>query len=135
MLNISQLSMQLSVFDGVRLVRGELFRATRSILLHTGSSRPSQLPVLDPVRLVGCGPQAGPFVSLILGVVSIKPDDIAVALEGDYVCRDPVEKPPVVTYHYGAPSEILESVFQRAHGVNVEVICRLVEQNHIGALF
>ncbi len=87
------------------------------------------------MRLVGCRAEAGPSVSLILGVVSVEPDDIAVALEGDYVCRDPVEKPPVVTYHYGTPREILESVFQRTHGVNVEVICRLVEQNYIGALF
>ena len=100
----------------------------------TSASLPGQLAVLDPVGLVGGGAKPVSSIGFILGVVSIEPDRAALAFEGDYVRRDPVQEPPVVAYHYRAPGKVFESLFERAHGVNVEVIGRLFQQDHVGAL-
>ena len=33
----------------------------------------------------------------------------------------------------GAAGEILQRLFQRAQGIDVEIVCRLVEQQQVGA--
>ena len=59
-------------------------------------SRPHQRLVLDAVRLVGFGAEAAAAVGFVIGVVALEPVDLAVALEGEDVGRDAVEKPAVV---------------------------------------
>src|SRR5437016_9368965 len=56
----------------------------------------SQLPVTDPVRLVGFGAEALPFVLFVLTVVAVEPNDAAVAFEGEDVRGHAIEKPAVV---------------------------------------
>ena len=55
-----------------------------------------ELPVLDPVRLVGVGAEAARAVRLVVLVVALEPLDVAVALEGEDVGGDAVEEPAVV---------------------------------------
>ena len=43
---------------------------------------PRVMAVLDPVRLIGGGAEAGLSIRFILGVVSIKPDRSTITLEG-----------------------------------------------------
>lgn len=65
------------------------------------------MPVLDAMGLVCGRTQAGLSVGFILGIIPVKPDDLAVTLEGQHVCGDAVEKPSVVAYDHGATGEAL----------------------------
>jgi hypothetical protein len=59
---------------------------------------------------------------------------LAVALEGEDVGGDAVEEPAVVADDHGAAGEFLEQrVLERAQGVDVEVVGRLVEQQQVAA--
>src|SRR6185436_13728967 len=56
---------------------------------------PRQLPVLDPVRLIGRGAEAALPVGFVVLVVALEPDHLAVALEREDVRRDAIEEPAV----------------------------------------
>ena len=87
------------------------------------------------MRLIGF--LAEPFFSIcvVLAVVPFIPDHLAIAFERHDVGRDPVEKPAVVTADDGAAGEALQSFFQGAQGVDVEVVSRFVEDDEVRALF
>ena len=59
--------------------------------------------------------------------------DLAVALEGQDVRRDPVQEPAVVADDDDAAGKRLEAGLQRAQRVDVQVVGRLVEQQHVAA--
>src|SRR5574338_1428961 len=69
-------------------------------------SLPRQLPVLDPVRLVGFGAEAALAVGFVVLVVTLEPHDLTVAFEGEHVRRDAIEEPPVVADDDGAPGVV-----------------------------
>ena len=56
---------------------------------------------------------------------------MAVALEGEDVGRQPVEEPAVVADDDRAAGKILQRFFERAQRVHVEVVGRLVQQQHV----
>src|SRR3989304_2905285 len=60
-----------------------------------------QLPIPDPMRLVGFFSQALLPVRFVLAVVPFEPHDLAVAFEGQHVSYDAVEEPPVVAADHG----------------------------------
>ena len=68
--------------------------------------RPHQRLGLDAMRLVGVGAEAALAVLPARCVVALEPHDLAVALEGDDVSGDAVEKPAVVADHRGAAGEL-----------------------------
>src|SRR5215467_807179 len=86
-------------------------------LLLTG-----QVPILDTVRLIRCGSQSRTPVGLVVGVVTFKPYDPAFAFEGKDMRRDAIQKPSVVTDHYGAPGKIIESIFECPQRVHIQVV-------------
>src|SRR5579884_3115230 len=94
---------------------------------------PGQSPIPDPMRAFGLF--AEPFlpVGFVLAVVAFEPDDAAVALEGQDVGGDTVQEPAVVAAHDGAAAEGFEPFFQRAQGVHVEIVRRLIQQDEIRA--
>src|SRR5215204_7020586 len=94
-----------------------------------------QLTILDAVRLGGVFAEARTLVLLILGEVPLEPEDFTVALEGEDVRGDAVEEPAVVADDDGAAGEVFERLLERAHGVHVEVVRRLVEEEDVGASF
>jgi hypothetical protein len=47
------------------------------------------------------------------------------------VRRDPVEEPPVVGHDHGTARELEQSVLQRPERFNVQVVRRLVKQQHV----
>jgi hypothetical protein len=55
----------------------------------------------------------------------------AVVLEGEDVRGDAVEEPAIVRDDDRAAGEALEGLLERADGVHVEVVGRLVEQEHV----
>ena len=93
------------------------------------------MPVFDAVRLVVCRAETFFPVLLVFGIVSFKPDDFTVSLEGKDVGGNPVQKPAVMADHHDTTGEIFQSVLQCTHGVYVEIVCGFVQQKHIGALF
>ena len=92
-----------------------------------------ELLVLDPVRDAGNLRQPPHLVGLVVLEVALEPFDMAVALEGEHVGRDAVEEPAVVADDDGAAGEILQRLFERAQRIDVEIVGRLVEQQHVGA--
>jgi diguanylate cyclase (GGDEF)-like protein len=69
---------------------------------------------------------------VVLRVVPVEEDHPAVALEGQDVRGDAVQEPAVVADDHGAAGEVLQGLFQGAHGVHVQVVGRLVQQQHVG---
>ena len=92
-----------------------------------------RLLVRDPVRAVGLG--AEPLVPVLLvGLeVALEPDDLRVALEREHVGRDAVEEPAIVGDDHRAAGEREQRLLERAQRVDVEVVGRLVEQQHVAA--
>jgi hypothetical protein len=85
-------------------------------------------------RLVGVGADAALQVDrLVVLVVALEPHDLAVALEGEDVRRDAVEEPAIVADDDGAAREVEQGLLERAQRVDVEVVGRLVEQQHVAA--
>ena len=88
--------------------------------------------------LIRCGskgfrPSTSFRYCLVLGVVAIEEDHLAVALEGQDVGGQAVQEPAVVADDDGAAREVLDGLFQGAHGVHVQVVGGLVEEEHVGA--
>src|SRR5439155_25867454 len=74
-------------------------------------------------------------IRLVVREVALEPLDVAVALERQDVRRDAVEEPAIVADDDRAARELQQAVFERAQRVDVEVVRRLVEQQHVaGAL-
>ena len=90
------------------------------------------MPVFDAVGLIGSGPQAGLSVRLIFGVIAVKQKNVALPFKGQDMGGDPVQKPAVVADDHGAPAEILQGLFQRPHGIDIQIIGRFIQQKHIG---
>src|SRR6202012_336251 len=67
--------------------------------------------------------------------IALEPLDVAIAFEGENMRGDAVEEPAIVADDDGAAGEILKSLFQRAQRIDVEIVGRFVEQQHIGAGF
>src|SRR6185503_2321850 len=76
-----------------------------------------------------------PHLVLLIGLeIALEPFDAAVALGGEDVGREAVEEEAVVADDHRAAGEILERFLERAQGLDVEVVGRLVEQQHVAAL-
>ena len=88
------------------------------------------MPVFDAVWLVAGGAEAFLPVRLIFRVVPLKPVYLAVAIEGKDVGSNTVEKPAVVVDYQDTAGEIFQGVFQCPHGVYVEIVRGLVQQEH-----
>jgi hypothetical protein len=95
---------------------------------------PRQMTVLDSMRLDGGGAESGAAIGFVVGVIPFKPDDAAVAFEGQYVCGDAIQKPAVMADDNRASGEILQRFFKCAQGVDVEIVRGLVEKQDVRAL-
>src|SRR5579859_2171823 len=77
------------------------------------------------------------LVLLVRLEVALEPEPfrrvLVVALPGEDVRGDPVEEHPVVRDHHGAAGEVEQRVLQGAERLDVEVVGRLVEQDHVAA--
>src|SRR5258707_11322887 len=92
-----------------------------------------QLPVLDTVRLIGCGAEPALPIGFIVLIIALEPHDLAVAFEREHVRRDAIEKPAIVADDDGAAREVEERLLERAQRVDVEVVGRLVEEQQVAA--
>src|SRR5689334_18002009 len=72
---------------------------------------PRKLLILQPVRNDRVRAQPAHLVGFVILEVALEPLDMAVALEGEDVRRDAIEKPAVVADDHGASGEILQRLF------------------------
>src|SRR5207244_7157890 len=93
---------------------------------------PRELLIANPVRAIRFLAEPLPPVGLVLAIIAFKPHDLAVSFERQDVGRDAVQKPAVVAAHHAATAEPLEPFLQGPHGVHVQVVGRLVQQQQIG---
>lgn len=74
-------------------------------------------------------------VLLILRVASFKEIHLRVALEGENMGADTVEEPAVVAYDHGTAGKVFQALFQSTHSVDIDIVGRLVEEQHVGLAF
>ena len=79
------------------------------------------------MRRIRLGAEAPAAIRLVIGVVAFEPDHLAVALEGEDVSSDPIEEPAVVRDDDRAAGIFDQSLFERAQGIDIEIVGRLVE--------
>src|SRR5262249_39861440 len=89
--------------------------------------------VFDPLRNDGVDAEPPHLVFLIILEVSFEPFDMAVAFEGQDVGGDTVEEPAIVADDHGAAGEVFQRLLERTQRVNIKIVGRLVEQQHVGA--
>src|SRR6266403_1821977 len=99
------------------------------------TNSPREFLVLHPVRDDGILPQPAHLVFFIILEITFEPFDMAVAFECQDVGGDAVEEPAVVADSHDATGEILQRLFESAQCIDVEIVGRLVEQQHVGAGF
>ena len=73
------------------------------------------------------------LVNLVVRVAALEEEHFAVALESKDVRTDTVEEPAVVADHYGASGEAFKTFLQSAQRVHVDIVGRLVEQQHVAS--
>lgn len=75
------------------------------------------------------------LVLLILTVGSLKVKYFGVPLKSKYMGTDTIQEPAVVRNHNGTSGEVLKSLFQCTEGVHIDIVGRLIEQQHVGLSF
>mmetsp|Transcript_10087 Transcript_10087/g.29875 ORF Transcript_10087/g.29875 Transcript_10087/m.29875 type:complete len:220 (+) Transcript_10087:96-755(+) len=93
-----------------------------------------QVPRRELWRLPGHLSIPPNVVLLVLLVVALEPDPLGVALRRQDVRRDAVEEEAVVAHHEDAARKVEQRLLQAAHRVDVKVVGRLVEQQHLRLL-
>src|SRR5215471_7021423 len=73
-------------------------------------------------------------VRFIVRIITLEPIDATIAFEREDVRCNAVEKPAIVSDHDRAPGKVLERFLQSTQRVDVQVICRLVQQDYVCAL-
>ena len=83
--------------------------------------------------LVGFVAEAFLAVRLVILIVAFEPDHLAVALESQHVGRDAVQEPAVVRDDQDAAGKLQQRLLEGAQRLDVQIVGRLVEQQHVAA--
>ena len=87
------------------------------------------------MRLIRLQAQSLALVRLVVREVAVEPRHLTVALEGEDVRRDAIEEPAIVADDDGAAREFFQRFFHRPQRVDVQVVGRFVQQDHVRAFF
>src|SRR5215210_1439122 len=98
---------------------------------RTVALRAHERLVLEPVRREGGGAARHPVPPRVLLLAPLEPRHLALPLEGEDVRRDPIEEPAIVADHDGAAGEVEQRLLEGAERVDIQVVRRLVEQEHV----
>src|SRR5262245_17994980 len=96
-------------------------------------SAAGEVLVFDALRQDRVLAEAALLVLLVIFEIALEPLDVAVALEGQNVGGNAIEKEAVVADDDGAPREILERRFERGQRLDIEVVGRFIEKDQIRA--
>ncbi len=83
------------------------------------------------MRAVGGGAERGVTMLLICLEVALEPRDLRVALEGQHVRGDAIQKPAIVGDHDRAARERQQRVLERAQRVHIKIVGGLVQQQQV----
>src|SRR5688572_3037981 len=75
-----------------------------------------------------------PLVLFVLAVVALEERPLRIVLRGENVRRDAIEEPAIVRDDEHAAGELEQRLLERAQRLDVEVVARLVEEQHVAAL-
>ena len=92
-----------------------------------------KLLILQPLRLHRIRSQAPDLIRLVVFEIAFEPFDPGLALEGQDMGAEAIQEEAVVADHHGAAGKVLDGVLQRAEGFDVQIVGRLVEQQHVAA--
>src|SRR4029079_1285013 len=92
-----------------------------------GGRSTRKLAVRHPVGPSGLLARAADLVFLIGLEIALEPFDLGVALEREDMRCEAVEEEAVVADDHRAAGEILDRFLERAQGLDVEVVGRLIE--------
>ena len=87
------------------------------------------------MRLVGFVAEAAFAVGFVFAVGAGEEFDLRVAFKGEDVRRHAVEEPAVVRDDERRSREGQDGFFQRAQGFHVQIVGRLVQEQHVAAAF
>lgn len=71
-------------------------------------------------------------VFLIFAIATLEEIDLGVAFESKDMGADSVEEPTVVADNYCTTCEVFKTFFKCAHGVDVDIVSGLVEEQYVG---
>ena len=91
------------------------------------------MSVFDPVGLIGRDSKTTLSIRLILGIVSLEPDNVALPFKRQNMGGDPIEKPPVMADHNHRARKVFEGLLQCSQGIHIQVIRGLVQKKDIGS--
>ena len=72
---------------------------------------------------------------MIFGISAFEPGGLPFAFERENVRRYAVEEPAIVGDYYCTASEVLQTFFQRAESVNIDIVGWLIKQEYVGLGF
>lgn len=75
------------------------------------------------------------FPRFVLRVGTLVEYDLGIALERKDMRSHTVEEPAVVRNYHRTSRKVFETLFERTQRIHVDVVGRLVEQNHVALLF
>ena len=75
------------------------------------------------------------LVLFVFGIGTLEEENLGIPFESQIVGADAVEEPTVVRYDDGTAGEVFETLFKGTQGIDVDVVGRLVEQQHIPFFF
>jgi hypothetical protein len=85
------------------------------------------------MRLISLGAEPAMTIGLVVGIVALEPDHLRIALERQDMCGDAIEEPAIMADDHRAAGEHQQRLFQRAQGLDVQIIGRLVQEQQIAA--
>src|SRR5690242_4648485 len=106
-----------------------LAAGTGSDIPASASARQRFVP--DAVRLRGVLALAPPEILDVFAVIALEPHDLRVALEGEDMSGDTVEEPAIMRDHHRTAGEGEQRLLQSAQRLDVEIVGRLIEQQHV----
>src|SRR6185437_1523803 len=106
-----------------------------SVYAHLLMRAASSVERLEPLTMRPRAflPEAFALVGFVLVEVAFVEHPLRVVLGSKDVRRDAIEEPAVVRDHERAAGEFRQGVFERAQRLDIEIVRRLVEQQHVAA--
>ena len=78
--------------------------------------------------------QSHGFVGFVFGIVALEIEDVTQRLESEDMCTDTVQEPTVVTDDDSTAGKGFQTFLQGTQRVDVNIVGRLVQQQHIAFL-
>src|SRR5438270_5281500 len=94
---------------------------------------PRQLPIRHPMRPCRFLAQPPDLILFIRLEIALEPRDFAVAFKREDVGGEAVEEEAVVADHHRAAGEILDGFLERAQRLDVQIVGRFIEKQHVAA--